>query len=118
MKEPEGDSHVTFIHFRQGGAPVLKFIDLHTLSNAECRRQFAETTEQVVPAEDSQTLCAVSGIVYHGMCHNNGSPLTFENKLIGINIFPSIKWGKCARDLPDGFTRISTHVDWINKQIK
>lgn len=48
------------------------------------------------------------------MCYgDSGGPLVANGKLIGI-----VSRGKpCAQGVPDVFTRISAHVDWIDENI-
>lgn len=59
-------------------------------------------------------ICAFTGAVHHGMCKgDSGGPLVADNTLIGI-----VSFGRpCARGYPDGFTRVSTYKQWIDKNI-
>lgn len=79
-----------------------------TMSNEECRKR----SMPKAPIKDLITLCAYSGSKGVGICiGDSGGPLFSNNKLIGIS-----SWGvACAKGYPDGFTRISTFVPWIDQ---
>lgn len=75
------------------------------MTNGECRKAYGQRW-----IYDFDTICAYSGQRGTGICHgDSGGPLAYNNTLIGIT-----SWGAlCAKGKPDGFTRISTYVDWI-----
>lgn len=81
------------------------------MSNKECRKISLPRT----PIHDLMTLCAFSGKKNIGIClGDSGGPLLSNNKLIGISL-----WGiACAKGYPDGYSRISTFVPWIEKTMQ
>lgn len=88
----------------------LKFIELTTISNRECSK--ADLPRGLVKDE---MVCAYSGRFGEGVCMgDSGGPLILDNQIIGIS-----SWAKvCALGYPDGFTRVSTYIKWIEKVMK
>lgn len=78
------------------------------MSNDDCRAKHHETA----PIHDFSTLCAFSGEEGTGVCSgDSGGPLVHKNELIGIT-----SWARlCALGVPDGFTRVSEYIDWIEE---
>lgn len=87
----------------------LKYIELTTISNKKCSRQLPRGLVK------NEMICAYSGMFGKGVClGDSGSPLIVDNKIIGIS-----SWAKiCAIAYPDGFTRVSPYVKWIQQVIK
>lgn len=88
----------------------LKYANVTTITNDECREMIA-----LAPITDFTTICAFSGEFGTGLCSgDSGGPLFNQNRLIGV-----ASWAKrCAKGVPDGFTRVSEFADWIEKTIK
>lgn len=89
---------------------------METLTNDECRRKWKLILHSIpIPVHDFETLCAFSGKTGNGICSgDSGGPLVSGNKLIGIT-----SWGfGCGNGVPDGFTRVSQYVDWVNNKIE
>lgn len=102
-------SHYSFFNW-QDEITNLKFLNMNTLSNPDCRIRFPPVTPQPPPVHDWDTICAFSGKDEHGICSgDSGGPLVAENRLIGLT---SWAFG-CGSNLPDGFTRISSYIGWI-----
>lgn len=81
------------------------------MSNEECRKRVRGSAA----VHDFSTLCVYSGQPGTGVCSgDSGGPLVHENKLIGITSWAFL----CARGLPDGFTRVSEYVDWVEDKMK
>lgn len=58
----------------------------------------------------NSTICALLGSG-SGTCRgDSGGPIITHNKLIGV-----VSWGirPCGAGHPDGFTRLSSFLDWI-----
>lgn len=87
---------------------------MNTLTNPECRRQLANEPQKP-PVHDFETICAAPGKIGDTTCGgDSGGPLVAEKKLIGL-----VSWGYgCGTELPNGFTRISTYIDWIKNKIE
>lgn len=84
----------------------MKYAELNTISNDECRKV------STGPVKDFDTLCAYSGVVGTGVCSgDSGGPLISNKKLIGIASWANL----CATGVPDGFTRTSEYVKWIDQ---
>lgn len=85
----------------------LQYLNVHTITNAACSSR--HTTDQRYIY--NETICATAPIG-HGTCYeDNGNPLVFNKQLIGV-----VSWFKgCARGLPDGYTRVSSFVPWIQQ---
>lgn len=85
---------------------------MQTLDNADCRKRFNDPS---APIHDFSTICAFSGAYGTGVCSgDSGGPLVYNNELIGITSWAQL----CALGLPDGFTRVSEYVPWIEKHMK
>lgn len=81
-------------------------MELTTITNKKCKNDYPRGLIR------DETLCAYSGIFGTGVClGDSGGPLIANNKIIGISSFARI----CALGYPDGFTRVSKYVDWINQ---
>lgn len=87
----------------------LKYIELTTISNQKCSRQLPRGLVK------DEMVCAYSGRFGEGVClGDSGGPLILDNKIIGIS-----SWAKiCAIGYPDGFTRVSSYIKWIEKVMK
>lgn len=92
----------------------LKFINMFTLTNAQCRARFLAETNRPAPVTDWDTICAFSGNEGHGICStDSGGALVFESRIIGITSWGGGFQGRCGPGVPDGFTRISNYLPWI-----
>lgn len=87
----------------------LKYIELTTMANRKCSKQLPRGLVK------DEMVCAYSGRFGEGVClGDSGGPLMVDNKLIGIS-----SWAKiCAIGYPDGFTRVSPYVKWIEQVMK
>lgn len=84
----------------------LKFTYTYTLGNDDCRKRLPGFLSYI---RDS-VICAFKkqGI---GLCFgDSGGPLVARSKLIGIVSFGFIP---CASGNPDGYTRVSSFLGWI-----
>ncbi|XP_022121949.2 collagenase [Pieris rapae] len=87
---------------------TLNHVDLTVISNQECARTFAAFVV-------SSTLC-VSGANGKSTCSGDGgSPLVVNDELIGLASFESASG--CQRNLPAGFTRITSYNTWIRSRL-
>lgn len=104
---------VDFDLLAQGGPLPLKlqYLVVRSLDNNECRSRHQT---EIAAYVHNTTLCTLRD-VGQGACHgDSGGPLATVGvrKLIGI-----VSWGyPCARGYPDGFTRVSSYIDWIGNQ--
>lgn len=102
-----------FVEQLQKGKPAitpdhLKFVQVYTLSNDECRENHSEEQAELIYDGALCTLLAEG----EGACFgDSGGPLTTQGQLIGL-----VSWGvPCAVGRPDQFTRISAFLDWIQE---
>lgn len=79
--------------------------EFRTISNEECERLLGSDSARLfdskacVLPEDNRIICN----------YDNGAPLTFDNRLIGIS-----SWSmRCERNFPIVIERISAHADFI-----
>lgn len=87
----------------------MRFLNVFTLSNEDCRERVGEDGARFV--HDS-VLCTFHR-VGAGLCrYDSGSPLVANQRLIGI-----ASWftHPCGSGYPDGFTRVSSFLDWISE---
>lgn len=84
----------------------LQFLTVPTVTNDECRSRHTPPLSNYVVNE---TLCT-SSPSGKGICNRDaGGPLTLRGQLIGV-----VSWNRrCARGVPDGYTRISSYLFWI-----
>lgn len=82
---------------------------MNTLTNEDCRSRQAPNTQALVT---NTTICAFAR---RGACHNDiGSPLAMNGTLVGV-----ASWSApCERRTPEGYTRISEYVTWIQTLIR
>lgn len=87
---------------------ILQFINLKTMTNEECSSSVSPTLNIT-----ADVLCVSTELGRGGCFGDSGSPLIFGDKLAGVasHLVP------CGRGYPDIYTRISSFVDWIQKNI-
>lgn len=87
----------------------LKYIALTTYPTKKC----SELLPRGLVKEEM--ICAYSGIFGKGVCQgDSGGPLILDNKIIAVN-----SWAKaCGIGYPDGFTRVSPYIKWIEQVMK
>lgn len=86
----------------------LKFLQVYTLSNEECRDDHSDETSDLIY---NGTLCTFLRDGQGACFGDSGGPLTTQGELIGL-----VSWGvPCAVGRPDQFTRISVFLDWIRE---
>ncbi|XP_059612076.1 trypsin 5G1-like [Phlebotomus argentipes] len=73
-----------------------------------------KTCESVLRVNNDQ-MCAI-GITGIPCSGDSGSPLVYNNSLIGILIYGAST--VCHDNYPDAYERISSHYEWINSVIK
>lgn len=98
-------------YFQGGDLPKsLQFLNVYTVDTDECRARH-ESTSQMHAYVQNTTLCTFRK-TGNGACHGDtGGPLAAGGKLIGL-----VSWGApCALGLPDGFTRVSSYLNWIEE---
>lgn len=88
-----------------GPAQLLQHAKLQVISNYECSKTFDNIY--------STTLCA-QGANYQSTCRgDSGGPLVLNrNILVGLSSFG---WKSCTAGKPNGFTRVTSYLDWISK---
>lgn len=111
-----GESAVTSGWGRQvidgPAADVLQFLQFKTLSNEECRNRMPEEYRTSI-YEDS--LCVVQGVANRGVCDgDSGGSLIINGALVGVTAWIT---EYCGSVYPDVYTRVSVHVDWIERQM-
>lgn len=87
----------------------MKYLNVETLTNEDCKIFFPNTIF------NSDTFLCANALREKDDGLNNddpGAPLVFNNTLIGIGSFRAMK-----SDAPDGYTRISDYVDWIQERV-
>lgn len=90
----------------------LNYAELETLTNEECRNK----SRSDAPIYDCCTLCTIHNGLAIGLVNgDSGGPLTYGNTLIGI-----ASWGTIPSCIgkPDGYTRVSEYLDWIEQSIQ
>lgn len=75
----------------------LKYIDVNTLSNDDCRKRHENVRFYRPAVHDFSHLCAFSGQVGMGTCiGDTGGALVHENRLIGIGSWRVVGRSDCA----------------------
>lgn len=87
-------------------AELLRFFDLKTITNEDCRARLKPPASDRV---NNRILCAFSE-KEQGVCiGDEGNPVISNGQLVGV-----VGWmGLCASGVPDQYTRISTYLKWI-----
>lgn len=88
----------------------LKFLNVQTINLEICRARLSTANRANV---FDSNICTTSP-ANTGMCQgDSGGPLVANGEVIGV-----ISWGiSCAQNFPDVFTRVSSHVGFINAMI-
>ncbi|XP_055705680.1 chymotrypsin-2-like [Phlebotomus papatasi] len=87
-------------------ANTLQWLNVQTLTNADCRARHNIINRQFV---HDNTICTFTR-QGEGMCNgDSGSALFVGNTAIGV-----VSWGiPCAQGFPDNFARVSSHRNWL-----
>lgn len=87
-------------------ADLLRFFELKTLTNEDCRARLKPPASDRV---NNGTLCAFTE-KEQGVCVGDyGNPVISNGQLVGV-----VGWmGLCASGVPDYYTRISSYLKWI-----
>lgn len=87
----------------------LQFLDVKVITNRECILRQTETYRKFIYGG---TICTHMKRG-HGSCYEDeGNPLVYNGKQIGVSSWEI----SCARGKPEGFTRISEFLDWIQSE--
>lgn len=79
-----------------------------TITNKECKARESGVLQTFV---SSGTLCAFTSNGTGTCFGDSGSPLATNGQLIGV-----VSWAdSCGHGVPDGFSRISSYLKWIQK---
>ncbi|KAL5277028.1 hypothetical protein ACFFRR_002319 [Megaselia abdita] len=88
----------------------LQFVEVKTLSTADCRKKIGTWAESI--------LC-LSHPKGEGACNgDSGGPAAYEGKLAGIAGFVTGIISKCGSGRPDGYAKVSSHIEWIRAHMK
>lgn len=90
-------------------APILQYTQLQTMTMGECVLSYP------ILLFRKSVVCA-RGIQRRSVCRgDSGGPLVTAdtNQLIGISSFVNLLG--CEAGVPQGFTRVSAHLEWIKK---
>lgn len=82
------------------------------MSLNECKRRFKPFGFLFMPDEDFICTSNPNG---KSICiQDAGDPLILNDILIGIATWTA----ECSSSYPDAYTKVYSHIDWINKQKK
>ncbi|XP_067648235.1 collagenase-like [Eurosta solidaginis] len=88
-------------------SPVLQFAKLKVISNEECAKKYFNI--------DTGMLCT-SSVNRIGHCYgDSGGPLVLANSKLLIGIISFHSQNGCEDGYPDGHTRISSYMDWVQE---
>lgn len=85
----------------------LRHITVYTIENDICREQLGNSSQFV---RDS-VLCTEQGSNAGTCIGDLGSPLVAGHRLIGLATW----FASCGQGGPNGYTRISSYLDWISE---
>lgn len=84
----------------------LQYTYTYTLLIVDCRAIYDANGKLNIAQPEN--LCAFTQSVQGTCIADAGSPLVIDNVLVGIT-----SWTNCKLYLPDLFTQIAAHKDWI-----
>lgn len=91
----------------------MKYLNVTTMTNRECSK-FVTALELL-----DTMLCAYTQSFEVGTCDgDSGGPFVYNGKLIGISAWAIKVNRNCTAGKPDGYTRVSTFVKWIQDNMK
>lgn len=86
----------------------LKYLTVSTITNAACYERHTAGLRRSIY---NGTICAFAQVDRGTCLADYGSPLVANGKLIGM-----VSWSReCGRGLPDGYTRVSSFLPWIQR---
>ncbi|XP_017012308.2 serine protease 1-like [Drosophila takahashii] len=83
----------------------LQYAELQVISNAVCQQTYGSSIVT------SGVICVASTNKRSTCQGDSGGPLALNGKLIGVTSFVSALG--CEKNKPAGFTRVTSHLDWI-----
>lgn len=87
----------------------LQFVDVKTLSTADCKKKIGTWADSI--------LC-LSHPKGEGACNgDSGGPAAYEGKLAGVAGFVTGIISKCGSSRPDGYAKVSSHIEWIRSHM-
>lgn len=81
---------------------------MNTITNDECRKRLTHSFHRYIY---DGSLCAFARIGQGTCGGDSGSALASNGQLIAVQIWAL----HCARGVPDGYTRISAFIKWIQE---
>ncbi|RZC39321.1 brachyurin-like, partial [Asbolus verrucosus] len=91
----------------------LTYVDLSTISNADCQAIYGEVIED--------SMVCVVGKSNEGPCSgDNGGPLVITdgvNNAVHVGVVSWTSASGCETDHPSGFTRTASYISWIQSVI-
>lgn len=90
-------------------APILQYTELKTITMLQC------VIDYPILLFRKSVICA-EGVQQRSVCRgDSGGPLVTadSNKLVGISSFVNIQG--CELGIPQGFTRVASHLEWIKE---
>lgn len=90
-----------------GASPdLLKYNYLETISQATCARKIFM---------NSPSLICLAHTKGNGACNgDSGGPAAYDGKLVGVAGFVV---SGCGSTKPDGYAKVSYHIEWIRKNM-
>lgn len=85
---------------------ILKWNTLETISQSSCFRQIFMNSPSLLCLAHSKDNGACNG--------DSGGPATYKGKLVGVAGFVV---SGCGSTKPDGYAKVSYHLDWIRKNM-
>lgn len=100
---------------------TLQYREAITISYEECMAEFMKLKEtrladwkESIEAINTDSLCTSNRKGVGLLQGDSGSPLVFENTLIGV-----VSWSVgCAEGLPDIYTNVYSYTHWIMHQMQ
>lgn len=80
----------------------LQWNTLVSLSKAQCLRKILQSSDGLICLDHAADNGACNG--------DSGGPAVYGGKLVGVANFVVVK---CGSDRPDGYAKVSYHLDWI-----
>ncbi|XP_067644989.1 collagenase-like [Eurosta solidaginis] len=90
-------------------SPVLQFAYFRVISNEVCAEEYGPSII------DSRKMCTAT-VNRIGICRgDSGGPLVLASSNLQIGIISFFANNKCESDAPDGYTRVTSYLDWIQE---
>lgn len=96
---------------------ILQFTYVKTLDTRNCLRKIFPWN--IIIWRQKESILYLSHPEGEGACQgDSGGPAAYNGKLVGVTGFVTGILTTCGSNRPDGYAKVSHHIDWIRKHMQ